>query len=550
MRLLTTYTFLTLVAIYSCSTCLANNMKGPIRKALTLPELEKASKVIFKGTVISSEPVEDNSFKERRSLQSYETVFKVISIVKGEIASSKHVRFRHYRPNGDSFSKNGSAPQSYNFDKGKHYFVCANLSPKKHEVSVVLRQIWDLERAKADQGFLSSINDKPHRGENLSEVYWNELTDAVESRIAASQVYAIRQLNSMSSGTAWNGHQSFDREKVVGVIASSIDSNKDAVATAAMKLVLQPSGLEWKSDLIRLNPKHFPGHAIQQPTKLNLSAQTCSKRLIAMANSRRSSELRAFAVKSLLNTANAELFPLANKWSRDDSELVRAEAATLLTDFVDQVPAQDWKRLMDDSSPIVRASAIRGVGRGQIKDLLDDVETKLEDKDSKVVASAAASLLSFPLERTRSIFQKRIKHPEYGCLFVIALASEKPDEYLDELGQIVRTRPNPQDWWGGSIPWGVAWNILFEYALQQNGRFSTPKVKNVLASLESPIRESEKSYHFSSSQPRDLYALYVQNGMQERAASYREAVNAKTTYDMELYFNNVDKHPGHFLLGR
>ena len=68
MRLLTTYTFLTLVAIYSCSTCLANNMKGPIRKALTLPELEKASKVIFKGTVISSEPVEDNSFKERRSL--------------------------------------------------------------------------------------------------------------------------------------------------------------------------------------------------------------------------------------------------------------------------------------------------------------------------------------------------------------------------------------------------------------------------------------------------------------------------------------------------
>ena len=96
----------------------------------------------------------------------------------------------------------------------------------------------------------------------------------------------------------------------------------------------------------------------------------------------------------------------------------------------------------------------------------------------------------------------------------------------------------------------MAWNILFEYALQQNGRFSTPKVKNVLASLESPIRESEKSYHFSSSQPRDLYALYVQNGMQERAASYREAVNAKTTYDMELYFNNVDKHPGHFLLGR
>ena len=131
MRMLI-YILVILVASFACFECQGGSLKGPVRNALTLDELEQTAKVIFKGTVVSSEPVEDESIEDLSGYQPYETIFNVISVFKGEIAEEKQMTFRHYSlQRNPSFSN--TMPQSYNFEVGKHYFVCANAAAENQD---------------------------------------------------------------------------------------------------------------------------------------------------------------------------------------------------------------------------------------------------------------------------------------------------------------------------------------------------------------------------------------------------------------------------------
>ncbi|HZL89583.1 MAG TPA: hypothetical protein VFB96_14560, partial [Pirellulaceae bacterium] len=49
--------------------------------------------------------------------------------------------------------------------------------------------------------------------------------------------------------------------------------------------------------------------------------------------------------------------------------------------------------------------------------------------------------------------------------------------------------------------------------------------------------------YYSSSEPRDLYALYVQKGLTERAGSFRAACKKALPYDIDYYFKMVDENP-------
>ena len=62
------------------------------------------------------------------------------------------------------------------------------------------------------------------------------------------------------------------------------------------------------------------------------------------------------------------------------------------------------------------------------------------------------------------------------------------------------------------------------------------KLNNVLDALESPE-------YFSSSEPRDLYAMYVQHHMNKRAKEFRASCRKRTTYDIDSYFKMVDQSP-------
>jgi hypothetical protein len=53
----------------------------------------------------------------------------------------------------------------------------------------------------------------------------------------------------------------------------------------------------------------------------------------------------------------------------------------------------------------------------------------------------------------------------------------------------------------------------------------------------------EKVGNYSSSEPCDIYAFYLQRGMTERASKFRQAAKKAIPYDMEYYFKQVDENP-------
>ena len=46
--------------------------------------------------------------------------------------------------------------------------------------------------------------------------------------------------------------------------------------------------------------------------------------------------------------------------------------------------------------------------------------------------------------------------------------------------------------------------------------------------------------------PRDLYALYLRRGLTDRAMRFRVAMKTAVSFDMEYYFDQVDKSPATF----
>jgi hypothetical protein len=52
---------------------------------------------------------------------------------------------------------------------------------------------------------------------------------------------------------------------------------------------------------------------------------------------------------------------------------------------------------------------------------------------------------------------------------------------------------------------------------------------------------------FSSSEPRDLYALYLRRGLPARAKRFRDAVKKASSFDMDYYFDMADKNPATYV---
>jgi hypothetical protein len=120
---------------------------------------------------------------------------------------------------------------------------------------------------------------------------------------------------------------------------------------------------------------------------------------------------------------------------------------------------------------------------------------------------------------------------------VNALARNAPQPYLTMLGEVIEQQLQPHDWWGGTIPAGDSWSILFGYVK------SRPAVELTAGQLDSSLDALEKMHWFSSSEPRDLYALYLRRRLVARAARCREATRRAVTYNIDMYFDMADKSP-------
>ena len=149
------------------------------------------------------------------------------------------------------------------------------------------------------------------------------------------------------------------------------------------------------------------------------------------------------------------------------------------------------------------------------------------------------SLLSFsPKDKAvAAVFRANLDNEEFKPLFLIALARGNPAEYLDGLAKAIEQKSEPKNWWGGQIPAFTAWEILFRYLQRQ------PSEALRSGKLDRYLDAMEKVGNYSSSEPRDIYAFYLQRGMSGRAQKYREAAKKAASYDLDYYFKQVDADP-------
>lgn len=176
----------------------------------------------------------------------------------------------------------------------------------------------------------------------------------------------------------------------------------------------------------------------------------------------------------------------------------------------------------------------------------------LNDLDKSVAAAAALSLLSFSLDDSEVTLKANLKEPNFGPLFVNALAQRYGLTYADELCDIVQNNRQPENWWGGFVVWGDSWNVLFKAAQSATkAELSGKDFTKVLAALEAPASgDPQAPTYYSSSEPRDLYALYLQKDMPEHAKEFRAKAQKTIRYDIDYYFKQVDQNPGLYVRGR
>lgn len=256
-------------------------------------------------------------------------------------------------------------------------------------------------------------------------------------------IYAIRQLDWMSGG-AYEDRAEFARKRVLSEIHGLIRHENENIAAEAIRAL--GSRNPYLSDdfaagwLATIGEgANLPGFAEWDLEKNYLGAAVYWKELAAVVDSDAPLQNRALAVRAM----------------------GRSKQPEVLADFPGRVDQKLLDDLAADHAPRARIGAARAIGFGRFEKRIPVMERLLRDQDPEVAKAAAASLLSFPVRQTRKMLETNLDHPWYGPLFVNTLARHDPAPYLDRLGAIIRGRLRVQHWWGGKIPWGESWDILF-----------------------------------------------------------------------------------------
>jgi hypothetical protein len=506
--------------------------------ALGLVKLAARADLVFKGTAVSSQQVQDDWFKPCAGFIATETEFKVISVIKGD-APGATLRFHHYDesqpPQPRMFQ-----PQYYHFQPGRAYLVFA----KRSETAGCFRQLQANHTAKEDQGVLWCPDNQPVLAKTVKEAIWKELTLMLTSANATNVTYAIHQLDQMSGRPEdFGATQDFDRTNVMNAIHSLMTDSNVQAAQAAIAAV--GSHNPYLSDertihwLATVGGADVPGMGKMDPRMRNVGGELYWRELVALANSQAANEIRASAIQALGLVREPSLRKCIERWLADPAAAVRAAATLLLADFPGPESCKHLVALASDVAPEVRACAARAAGFAQQVEAADTLAKLLADREVKVRTSAAISLLSFsPTNKViAGIFQANLENEEFKPMFLIALAREKPDGYLNALVRAVEQKTEPRNFWGGQIPAFTAWEILFRYLQGQRAE--------VVASgkLDRYLDAVEMVGNYSSSEPRDIYAFYLQRGMTERAKKSRAAARKAVSYDLDYYFKQVDENP-------
>lgn len=508
----------------------------PVAGALKCDELVEEADVIVKATAIASKPIEDEWFTTCPGFDAYGTELKIASVLKGDVASDT-ITFQHY---GLSVEQRGFEfmPQHYEFQSGRTYIVFAAKTGR----GGVFRQLWKSHKAKVDQGVILAADAEPVAPDTpVQEIIWAELNAHLKGADPGNVVYAIRQLDEMSSGSYY-ALDDFERDRVLEKIHPFMSSAEKEVARAAI-LAVGADSPYLKDDyaphwLEKVGNGRIHGIGEWSRDPKNAAARTYWEELGAVGDSDAPAEVRALAIRALGRVAEPDVMDGVRRWVKDPDPLVRQAAVFLLADYPGKETSQLLAAASGDKSAAVRTGVARAVGFGQLDQSLRLLEQLLGDTDPRVCAAAALSLISFPPAKVDAILMDHVDDAEFKSVFVNALAESDPEPYLDALAEIIEKRLEPTHFWGGRIPHARSWTILFEYLQGRSAdELDSGKLDRYMDALE-------KAQFHSSSEPRNLYAFYVKHRMTDRARRFRDTCTATFTYDIGYYFDAVDKEYG------
>ncbi len=502
----------------------------PVGAPVTLEKMTEQADLVCKVVMKSSQPVADKSFEKGYGFDPHATKFRVVSVYKGTL-TTKAITFHHYARNDKGFGPH-QPPQYYEFKRGKSYILFA----KKTDKSGVFKPLWKNHTQIEDQGVLQAIGEETRKGKSVKEVAWTELNAMLECDETSDVVYAITKLRQMSQTT-----EDFERSKVFDVVQPLIRHKVSAIAVQAIKLLgcdnphSNPnSAAHW---LATVGEGHFPGLGTMEGYINNLGGRLYWKQLAAVAGSDAPANVRVAAIRALGLARRPEVVKQVKKWMGDASVDVGQAALVLLSDYPDSLSVKEVRELAKSTYPKIRIGVARTIGYGQMKHHVPMLGTLINDTDPEVAKAAAMSLLSFATQHGGMTLEANIDHPQYKALFINALARENPARYIEQLIDVIENNLRPRHWWGGLVPWGVSWDLLYKHIQKQPvERVKRGDYDKALDALEGPN-------YYSSSEPRDLYALYVQRGMKNRAKDFRAACKKRITYDIDYYFDMVDKSP-------
>jgi hypothetical protein len=517
----------------------------PVGPSLTLDELIAQAEFIGKVTVMESKPIADAWFDKVHAFSPVESRLKVIFTYKGK-PGGETISFRHYAP-ADASQGYMYMPQFYRLEAGRTYILFAAAADRPG----VFRQLWKNHKLQEDQGVVLAASNEPHADKQVKEIIFLELTGHLKSDKAADVKYGLAQLNLLSGGT-YEKQRDFDREEVLDYVKRLLSHRDSEVVLAAIG-VMGSNNPYMSPDfapgwLATVGKGDIPGWGTWDREQENLGGKLYWKQLAAIVDSQAPALARARAIRALGRAEEPAILPLVQRWIGDAEPLVRQAATVLLADFAGEFDPQTLTKLAADAQPEVRRGAGRAIGFGQFKAQIPTLATLLSDADAQVQAVAAMSLLSFSTDDSGDVLRANLKHPEYHSLFVNALARKDTATYVDELAEIIKKKKEPTNFWGGRIPWGVSWELLFFHAQRQPAaKLKSGELDKVLDALEYPASgDAAGPSYYSSSEPRDLYALYVQRGMRDRAAKFRELANKNSSYDIDYFFKQVDQNPQNY----
>ena len=506
--------------------------ESAIGLAIPLDQIAEQSNVIIKAKAISSVPATDDWFQGHPGYKVYSTKMQVVSVIKG-VLGSLQIEFHHYGIDKAVPQTSMDFVQAYEFTPDRSYIVFSANTVQDG----VLRQLWKNPTVKFDQRVYLAADDAAAKGSRIADILYAEFTNMLASPRAEDVLYGIRQLDEMSNplNRLLKLHD-FDHSEVLRAISPLMSNGDEQIAKAAIQAVggsnpyfKDEDAISW---LVKVGGRKLPGVAPWEPDQ-NPGSQQYYRQLIEVADGKGSVELRAMAIRALGRSGRADLLPSVLSWAHSTEPRIREAATVLMADFLAEDVADPIASSANDPDPQVRIAAAKAIGFGQFADSLPVLSQSLRDTNIKVRHAAALSLASFSPRQSAEILRANIDNPDYKAVFVNILASENPEPYLKMLGEIIEAKQFFLPW-SGKLPAADSWDILFGYLKTratealQSGKFN-PQFEVL-----------EKAQFFDSSEPRDLYDLYLANGMKDRAANFREYIRRSSPFGMEDYFDRVD----------